>query len=309
VRLHLDTDFGGDPDDACALALLLAWPGVELAGVTTNLEVGGQRAGCARHYLTVAGRPDVPVAAGAEATLTALARFEPTWGDRRHWPDPVEPLPAPAGAALDLLERSIEAGATIVAIGSFTNLALLEVLRPGRLEGVRVVAMAGWLEPPAPGLPPWGPEADFNVQCDPRAAEIVAGRAELTLVTLPATLAAHLRRDRDLPRLRRSGAVGALLARQSETHGRDQGMEALGRAHAALPDDLVNFHHDPVTAAVAAGWESGVTASRMPLVATTSGGVLRFEECDRGRPATVVTAVDGDGFAALWLERIEGAFS
>jgi hypothetical protein len=28
----------------------------------------------------------------------------------------------------------------------------------------------------------------------------------------------------------------------------------LGRAHAGLPDDIVNFHHDPLTCAVALGW-------------------------------------------------------
>ena len=33
MRIHLDTDLGGDPDDACALAMLLGWPGVELVGI------------------------------------------------------------------------------------------------------------------------------------------------------------------------------------------------------------------------------------------------------------------------------------
>ncbi len=32
MRIHLDTDLGGDTDDACALAMLLGWPGVELVG-------------------------------------------------------------------------------------------------------------------------------------------------------------------------------------------------------------------------------------------------------------------------------------
>jgi inosine-uridine nucleoside N-ribohydrolase len=38
IRIHLDTDIGGDLDDLCALALLLGWPDVELTGVTTVLE-------------------------------------------------------------------------------------------------------------------------------------------------------------------------------------------------------------------------------------------------------------------------------
>ena len=32
MLIHLDTDLGGDTDDACALALLLGQAGVELAG-------------------------------------------------------------------------------------------------------------------------------------------------------------------------------------------------------------------------------------------------------------------------------------
>ena len=38
--LHLDTDLGGDPDDVCALALLLGLDDVGLVGITTNLEDG-----------------------------------------------------------------------------------------------------------------------------------------------------------------------------------------------------------------------------------------------------------------------------
>ena len=56
MKIHLDTDLGGDPDDACALSMLLAWPEIELVGVTTNLDVGGERAGCVRRILELAGR-------------------------------------------------------------------------------------------------------------------------------------------------------------------------------------------------------------------------------------------------------------
>ena len=77
-------------------------------------------------------------------------------GDERYWPTAIPPRPSPPGAALDLLDRSIQDEATVVAIGSYTNLALLEVARPGRLGRVPVVAMGGWTGPPADGLPAWG---------------------------------------------------------------------------------------------------------------------------------------------------------
>ena len=40
MPIHLDTDLGGDPDDACALAMLLGWPDVELVGITTTADPG-----------------------------------------------------------------------------------------------------------------------------------------------------------------------------------------------------------------------------------------------------------------------------
>jgi inosine-uridine nucleoside N-ribohydrolase len=306
VRIHLDTDLGGDPDDACALAMVLGWPGAELVGVTTTTDPGGRRAGYVARCLELVGRKDVPVAAGAEVCLTTLARPGAIPDEERYWAGPVAARPSPPGAALDLLEQSIEEGATIVAIGPFTNLALLEVARPGRLGRVPVVVMGGWVRPPAPGLPPWGPDMDWNVQCDTRAATIVAGAAaELTLVTLPVTLQAHLRAA-DLPRLGAAGPLGQVLARQAEAHAAEYGMAELGRAHAGLPDDLLNFHYDPVACAVALGWP-GAVVEEMGLQPVMDGDVLRFAEEAEGRPTRVVVGVDGAAFTEAWLAAVEAA--
>jgi purine nucleosidase len=155
VRIHLDTDFGGDTDDACALAMLLGWRGVELTGITTVADRGGQRAAYVKHVLRLVGREDIPVVAGAALSLTTLATADPVLGDERHWPVDIAPSPSPPGAALELLRRSLDTGATIVAIGPYTNLAMLEVARAGSLAQQSVVVMGGWVEPPAAGLPQW----------------------------------------------------------------------------------------------------------------------------------------------------------
>ena len=306
MRIHLDTDFGGDPDDACALAMLLGWPGVELVGITTGADRAGQRAAYVAHFLALAGRPDIPVAAGAGTSLTTLATADPVVGDDRHWPLDLAPRPSPPGAALDLLGQSVERGATIVAIGPYTNLALLEVARPGILGRVPVVVMGGWVEPPADGLPTWGPDSDFNVQWDTWAADIVARTAaDLTLATLPSTLKAHLRAA-DLPRLRAAGPLGARLASQSEAHAQVQQMTALGRAHAGLPTDLLNFHYDPVACAVAVGWP-GALVTEARLLPILENRVLRFHLDDRGRPTRLLRDLDGDAFSAVWLAAVEAA--
>ena len=304
MLVHLDTDFGGDTDDACALVFLLGQPGVELAGVTTVADRAGRRAGYARHCLDLAGRDGVPVIAGAAASMTTLSTAEPVIDDERHWPGGLPCRPAPAGAALDLLQRNIERGATLIAIGPWTNLALLEIARPGSLSRTPVVATGGWTGLGA-GLPEWGPDMDFNVQWDSRAAEIVAATADLTLAPLPVTLKAHLRAA-DLPRLRASGPLGELLARQSEAHGRDYQMAELGRLHAALPDDLLNFQYDAVACAVALGWP-GATVEHARLDLVREGELVRFRPGPAGRPARVVVDLDTGGFAEFWLKAVETA--
>jgi purine nucleosidase len=303
LLVHVDTDLGGDPDDACALAMLLGWPGVDVVGVTTNLDADGARAGCARHLLQLAGRAEIPVAVGAPESMTDGRRYAPTLGDTRYWPETVHPDKRAPGAATNLLATSVEAGATVLAIGALTNLAALERTRPGSLAAVPVVVMGGGLESPPSGYPRWGPEMDFNVQCDTEAAAIVYAAAAPTLVPLSVAIRAQLR-GADLGRLRAAGPVGALLAAQSEAHRDDNAFAALARAHPALPDDLVNFLWDPVAAAVATGWE-GARVEVRTLRSRRAGAALRFEEHCSGVPVRLVTEVDGDALRDRFLASIE----
>jgi purine nucleosidase len=305
MRIHLDTDLGGDPDDVCALAMLLGWPEVEVTGITTAIDPAGRRAGYVAHCLDLAGRPDIPLAAGATLSLTSLRPADPVIGDERYWPAEAAPLPSAPGAALDLLAASIDRGATVVAIGPMTNLALLEIVRPGILRGTSVVAMGGWVDPPAEGLPAWGPEMDWNVQWDTRAAEIVAGACRLTLATLPATLGVWLRAG-DLPRLRAAGRLGELIARQSQAWADEAGFRDLGTAHPGLPDDLLNFHYDPAACAVALGWPGAVVEERL-MRTTVEEGVVHFDADPGGRPIRVVVRLDGEAFAQTWLSAVEVA--
>jgi len=304
VRVHLDTDFAGDTDDAAALAFLLGSPDVDIVGITTVADPDGRRAGYVHAFLELAGRSGIPVATGAGASVAGAAMgdlpdHDAYWGD-------VEcvPRPAPVDDAVALMTASIDAGATLIGIGPYTNFALVEAARPGALDEARVVLMGGWVTPPAAGFPPWGASRDWNAQCDIGATVSVFESARaLTLATLPGTIAAHLR-GAHLDRLRASGPIGALLARQAIAHEAEYDVRALGRAHAALPDDLLNFQWDPVACAVALGWP-GATTERLPLRAQIDGGVVFFVPDGSGTPTTIVTAVDGDDFAELWLRAIE----
>ena len=301
-RVHLDTDLGSDTDDLCALALLLGWPQTTVTGVTTNTDPGGLRAGMTDVALRLAGRADVPVVAGAEGTLSEpMAPF--AFPD--YWPAPPRPRPSPPGAALDLLAASAEAGAAIVAVGPSTNLAMLEAARPGLLARSAVVLMGGHVPAARPGFPPVGPGDDFNLQQDHLAARVVLECCDPVVVPLAATYQVHLRAAH-LPRLRAAGPLGALLADQAEAHARDHRMAELGRSWPGLPDDLLNFHHDPLACAVALGWE-GVTVEELPVRLEVGGGRLGMTEAAGARPLRVVTAVDGPAFEAAWLAAVERA--
>ena len=304
VKVHLDTDIGGDIDDLCALALVLAWPGAELVGLTTNCDDGGKRAGYARFALELAGGTDVPVAAGADVAggYYRLPLGLPLESD--YWPERVRPAPGHLGDALALLEGSIRAGATIVAIGAYTNLALLERRTPGILRDAEVVLMGGYVFPMTTGLPEWPPEFDWNVQVDAASAMTVFESCTPTFVPIAVTAQTALRR-RDLPALASGGPLSRLIARQAEAFDRDERMsERYGATCARVPEDIVNCHHDPLACAIALGWSDGVETREVRLKAEIVDGWMRQRIDPAGAPARLVTEVDGEAFNAEWLRLV-----
>jgi inosine-uridine nucleoside N-ribohydrolase len=308
-EIHLDTDIGGDIDDLCALALVLAWTGAELTAVTTVSDDGGRRAGYARHALGLAGRAGVPVAAGADVSLGC---YTPTPGfparEEAYWPEPVPPAPGPHDAALDLLERSIARGAVVAVVGPSTNLALLERRAPGILREARLCMVGGHVLPSREGFPQWDYREDWNVQVDRASARYVFENSSPTLVPLSATAETWLTRSQ-LPALARSeSALARLVARQAEAFASDEMLgERHGRDCPGLPDDFINFQHDPLGCAVALGWDEGAEFGELPLKYEEAGGFLRQRVEEGGRMTRVLTKIDGARFSEFWLDAVAGA--
>ncbi len=306
LRVHLDTDLGGDPDDLIALTMLLGWQDVHITGITTTQDHDGQRAGYVRHVLRMLGRDDIPVASGAKTSMTTNEIASPFPPGSRYWPEDITPALSGPTDAMDLLERSIRGGATIVCIGPVTNIAMFETFRGDMLRKRRLVAMGGFIDPLRDGYPTWGPERDWNVQWDTRAMEkLLNAEVALTLVPIATTVQAPLR-EADLERIAATGPLGTLIADQSRAWGVEQDYARLGQEHAALPDDLVNFHHDPLTVAAALGWP-GVTVEWMRLMPFIENGVMSFERSDAGREIDVCTAVDAPAFTAALISALERA--
>jgi inosine-uridine nucleoside N-ribohydrolase len=301
-RIHLDTDIGSDTDDLCALAMLLGWPDVEVVGVTTVSDPMGIRAAMARYALGLAGRGDVPVAAGAEGSLGGY--FVPLEFPE-YWPEPIEPAPAEPGAALDRLDASVDAGATVVGIGPYTNLATYEVARPGRLADAGVVVMGGWVTPPREGYPAWTWDQDFNVQQDAIAAKVVFDRCDAVVTQVSVTLETALR-GRDLPALDAAGRLARLLADQARHRAQDHAMATLPASNPSLPSDLLNLQYDPLACAVACGWD-GAEIETFRLRPELVDARLRLLVDDGGVPTRVVTSVDAERFSRDWLDAVRRA--
>jgi purine nucleosidase len=254
-----------------------------------------------RRVLQLAGREEIPVAAGADVS-SGVYRTElglPLESD--YWPDPVAPYATPLEAALDLLEQSVESAATLIAIGPLTNLGLLEERRPGILARADLYLMGGYVNGPRAGFPQFSSKDDFNMQVDARSAARVLASSRPTLVPLDVTVETSLRRAY-LDRLSRSGPVARLIAHQAEAFARDENVELrYGKTCPGLPDDTINFQHDPLAAAIAVGWRRGIEIEEIPLRWDIDGGWLRMRPDPEGTPTRVVTRVDGPAFNEAWL--------
>lgn len=178
TRIIIDTDPG--QDDAVALLLALgARDRLDLACITTvagNVPVALTTANALR-ICDLAGRPDVPVHAGAEVPLlvpleTAEFVSGPDGLAGADLPPPSRgPSPGHAVEALIARLRAAPEPITLCPLGPLTNLALAIRVAPDILPKIaRIVLMGGAL-----GLGNMTPAAEFNLYVDPHAAAIVFG--------------------------------------------------------------------------------------------------------------------------------------
>jgi inosine-uridine nucleoside N-ribohydrolase len=214
IPVLIDCDPG--LDDALALLLALASPELELLGVTTvagNQTLDKTTANALR-VLELAGRPDVPVAAGAdrplvgELVVAADAHGESGLGGVSLPPPSTEPV---AQHAVDFLaERLLRADRplTLVPLGPLTNVALLLARHPKAAQKIdQIVLMGGAI---AEGN--MTAAAEFNIWSDPEAAaRVFDSGGSVTMVGLDVTNRSVLTLE-DADRLRRGGRIGAAIA-------------------------------------------------------------------------------------------------
>lgn len=306
LPIIIDTDPG--QDDAVAVLLALASPGLQVLGITAvagNVPLDWTSRN-ARVTCELAGRPDVPVFAGCDRPMVRdLVTAEHVHGvtglDGADLPDPRMPL-QDRHAVDFLIETLTEAdpgSITLCPLGPLTNIGTALQREPAAAAGIREIVLMGG------GFFEGGnitPVAEFNIFVDPEAADLVfRSGVPLTMIPLDAThqaliLPEHLRRLRVL-----GTPVGDAVAGWLEFYERfdveKYGMEG-GPLHDPcviaylLQPDLFTGRHCNVQIETSSPLTLGMTV------------VDWWGTGDEEPNCRVIGGVDADGFFDLLIDRI-----
>ena len=287
----LDVDPGHD--DAVAIMMACGSPGLDLLAVTTvagNATLPKTTRNALR-VLSLIGRADVPVAAGASGPLVRELRTAENIHGESGMDGPEIPeanFEPDERGAVELIADTLRGAAEPVAlipVGPLTNVAVLLREHPdlkGKIS--RVSLMGGSI-----GVGNTTPAAEFNIYVDPEAArEVFESGLPITMSGLDVThLAGAGRAERD--RLRGLGGIGEVVAGSLDffagTYERSFGFDAPPL-------------HDPV--AVAAILQPGVLKTRpMNVQIECESDLTRGETvCDlhgvTGRPPNADVGVELD---------------
>jgi inosine-uridine nucleoside N-ribohydrolase len=239
-RVIIDTDPG--VDDALALLLAMRSPELKIEAITpvagnVPLELTLPNA---LRMVEIAGRTDIPVAAGARAPLVrrlvtaAYAHGENGLGGAV-FPEPkLKPVAEPAAELIRQIVRKYPGEVTLIPVGPLTNIATalnLDTELAGMVRGI--VLMGGSLS--GGNITP---AAEFNIYVDPEAARIVfQSGIPITMVGLDATRKTSLTEDhvRTLEAAQNPvSQAAAKIARNAIDHNRQQGFLVGPNMHDSL---------------------------------------------------------------------------
>ena len=191
IPVILDTDIGGDIDDAFALALIINSPELELLGVTTVSFDTRAKARLAAKMLWEAGGAwrRVPVYAGQASGPQSV---EP----QTRWAEGFSSPSLHNSGAVDFIRTEINrrpGKVTIICIGELTNVAALFHSDPSAPARIKSIALMGGSisRGYAPGSKP---EPEYNIMSNPGAAETVFSSA-VPILMAPLDVTAMLKLD------------------------------------------------------------------------------------------------------------------
>jgi purine nucleosidase len=171
IKILLDTDIGSDIDDAVTLAYLLAQPRCELVGITTVTGKPVERAMVASAICKVAGN-NVTIIPGAENQIDGSPPRQPEVPQAVKLPNWDHDTEFPDQDAVEFMAETIRKNPgeiVLLAVGPMTNVGRLFKTHPdipGLLKSLQMMSGRFTNYPDAP-------KSEWNVHCDPTAAEIV----------------------------------------------------------------------------------------------------------------------------------------
>jgi inosine-uridine nucleoside N-ribohydrolase len=187
-KVIIDTDIGDDIDDAFAVGLALRSPELQILGITTTFGDTETRAKLLDRFLVEAGRPDIPVAAGAPSPPKG------TFTQRRYAENNRFAKPSHVDAVTFLLDqiRRNPGQITLLAIGPLMNVGAAIDKDPATFRKLkRVIMMGGSIKRGYGDLgfgPPKPPEPEWNILNDiPSAQKLFAAGVPLFVMPLDAT--------------------------------------------------------------------------------------------------------------------------
>jgi len=174
-KFIIDTDTASD--DAVAILMALQWPDVSVEAITIvsgNVPVE-QGSINARYTVEVCGA-DTPVYEGIRRPLVretrhALEFHGPDGMGNMQYPPPQRP-PAPGNAITELIRRFSESPGeiTLVTLGPLTNIATALLREPRLATWVKECYVMGGAACTVGNVTP---AAEYNIWCDPEAAQMV----------------------------------------------------------------------------------------------------------------------------------------
>lgn len=197
IKLILDTDIGDDIDDAFALAFALNHESLDLVGVTTVFKNTVARAHQVSKYFDTMGVRHIAICAGEEKPYKQPIHYfdKDTFIDGIVYPPQYEPsytsYEFSKESAVDFIIRQahmFKGELVLVPIGPLTNIARAIQKAPELKDSIhKIVLMGGWFT---------NPEPEWNILCDPEAADIVFNSGiPVYCVGLDVTLQCTLEKD------------------------------------------------------------------------------------------------------------------
>lgn len=294
-RVIIDTDPG--VDDAFALLLAMRSPELKIEGITAvagNVPLDLTLPNALR-MVEIAGRDDIPVAAGAKGPLlrrlvTATYAHGENGLGGASFPEPKrKPIRDPAADFIRQTVRKYPEEITLLTIGPLTNIAAALNSDADLARMVRGLVMMG-------GSLSGGnitPAAEFNIYVDPEAARIVfQSGIPITMVGLDVTRKTSLT-DEHVKTLEVAqnpvSQAGATIARNAINHNRERGFLSGPNMHDSLAvagfldPSILQFQDYYVDVETTGELTAGETLGYSP----NAGGLRRRPGADKNAPVNM----------------------